>query len=134
MSWISRFRRAATSYVGMAAGFNRNVRLLLVASMLGGMAQGIFGVDFNLYILSLGMEPDTLGNILSAGPLAHALASIPIGFLSESFGFTKAFVGIYGLAGLWPAWPSPDRSWCSFPSSPPTLTTHAELTPLATAA
>ena len=85
MSWASRLRRAATSYVAMAAGFNRNVRLLLLASMLGGMAQGIFGVDFNLYILSLGMEPDTLGNILSAGPLAHALASIPIGFLSESF-------------------------------------------------
>jgi MFS family permease len=100
MSWASRFRRAATSYVAVAAGFNRNVRLLLLASMLGGMAQGIFGVDFNLYILSLGMEPDTLGNILSAGPLAHALASIPIGFLSENFGFSKAFVGIYGLAGL----------------------------------
>jgi MFS family permease len=80
--------------------FNRNVRLLLLATMLSGIAEGIFSVDFNLYILTLGIKPDALGTILSAGPYAHALASIPVGFLGELFGYRRAFLGIYGLAGL----------------------------------
>lgn len=100
MSLASRLRRGAVSYVGSVRGFNRNVRLLLIATALGGLAQGIFGVDFNLYVLSLGIQPDTLGGILSAGPIAHALASIPVGFLGELFGFRKAFAAIYGLGGI----------------------------------
>lgn len=100
MGLVSRLGRGVVSYLGEARQFKRNVRLLLLASVLSGVAQGIFNVDFNLYILSLGIEPDVLGGILSAGPLAHALASIPVGFLGESFGYRKAFVAIYGLAGL----------------------------------
>lgn len=100
MGLVSRLGRGLVSYFSEARQFKRNVRLLLLASLLSGVAQGIFNVDFNLYILSLGIKPDVLGGILSAGPLAHALASIPVGFLGEVFGYRKAFVAIYGLAGL----------------------------------
>jgi len=100
MGLVSRLSRGAISYLGEARNFNRNIRLLLFASVLSGIAQGIFTVDFNLYILSLGIEPDVLGGILSAGPFAHALASIPVGFLGELFGYRKVFAAIYGLAGL----------------------------------
>jgi len=100
MGLVSRLSRGAVSYLGEARKFSRNVRLLLLASVLSGIAQGIFTVDFNLYILSLGIKPDALGGILSAGPFAHALASIPVGFLGELFGYRKAFGAIYGLAGL----------------------------------
>ncbi len=97
---ISRYWRGAFSYLGAIRLLNRNVRLLLLATSLSSLAEGIFGVDLNLYVLSLGALPDALGNILSAGPFAHALASIPVGFLGELFGFRKTFFAIYLLAGL----------------------------------
>ncbi len=81
-------------------GFNRNVWLLYLASVLHGTSQGIISVIFNLYILSLGIGADVLGRILSAGPLAQAVGSIPTGFLAETIGFRKSFLLVYGVAGL----------------------------------
>ena len=81
-------------------GINRNCWLVFLAGSLGGLAQGVFAVDFNLYILELGITPDTLGGILSAAPFAQALASIPISMLAEVLGFKAAFVLIFGLSGL----------------------------------
>lgn len=97
---IARLRRGAVSYWQTARKLNRNIQLLLVATALGGIAQGIFSVDFNLYILSLGIDADALGSILSAGLLAHMLGSIPMGFLGEIFGYRAAFLAIYATAGI----------------------------------
>ncbi|MBN1261595.1 MAG: MFS transporter [Anaerolineae bacterium] len=97
---MRRVNRGIHDYYLQIRKFNRNIRLLLISSILGGLAQGIFSVDFNLYILSLGIEPDSLGRILSAGPFAHALASIPIGFIGELLGHRVAFTAIYGIAGI----------------------------------
>ncbi len=90
----------ARVYVAEVRKFNRNIRLLMLASMLSYLATGIFSVDFNLYILSLGIQPDRLGRILSAGPFAHMLAAIPIGFFAERLGFRRAFLAIYSITGI----------------------------------
>jgi len=87
-------------YFASIRQFNRNIRLLLIASIFGGIASGIIDINFNLYILSLGITPDSLGRILSAGPFAHVIASIPIGFLGEVLGYRTAFLIIYGVTGL----------------------------------
>jgi MFS family permease len=79
---------------------NRNVRLLFLGSSMNGVASGIFAVVFNLYILGLGLSPEVLGGILSAGPIAQALGSIPMGFLMERIGFKKIFIIIYGVTAL----------------------------------
>ncbi len=79
---------------------SQNARLLFMSTTLNGISQGIFIVVFNLYILNLGIPPDVLGAILSAGPFAQALGSIPIGFLMEKIGFKKVFLIIYGGAAL----------------------------------
>ncbi len=100
MGILYKIVQSITDYIQLIKSFNRNIHLLLLGSVLSGIAQGIISVDFNLYILSLGIEPDSLGRILSAGPFAHALASIPIGFLGELLGYRIAFIAIYGLAGL----------------------------------
>ncbi len=97
---IDKLKRAIVGYGREVRSFNRNIRLSLLATVLGGIAQGIFNVVFNLYILSMGITEDVLGGILSAGPFAHAVASIPIGFLSELVGYKEIFVGISALAGL----------------------------------
>lgn len=100
MGILHKVVQSTKDYIQLIKSFNRNIHLLLLGSVLSGIAQGIISVDFNLYILSVGIEPDSLGKILSAGPFAHALASIPIGFLGELLGYRIAFIAIYGIAGL----------------------------------
>jgi len=100
VGYVTRIGRGALSYVREAREFDRNIKLLLLATALSGLGQGIFGVDFNLYILSMGIQTDTLGRILSAGPFAHAVAAIPLGFLGEMVGYKSLFVAIYLIAGL----------------------------------
>jgi len=88
------------NYLRNLGDMNRNIKLLFTSTALNSMSQGIFLVVFNLYILNLGISPDILGWILSAGPYAQALGSIPIGFLMEIVGFKKVFLIIYLGAGL----------------------------------
>ena len=97
---VAKLKRAIVGYIAEVRNFNRNIKLSLLATVLGGVAQGIFNVVFNLYILSMGITENVLGGILSAGPFAHAIASIPIGFLSELVGYKEIFVGIYAVAGI----------------------------------
>ncbi len=89
-----------TQYLGRIQGLQRNVKLALLASVLGGMSYAAFGVVFNLYILSLGIEADVLGRIVGAGPLAEALAAIPSGFIAEQIGFRKSLLIIHAASGL----------------------------------
>jgi len=100
MQIVKRIQRWAASSFADVRLFSRNVKLMLLASTLTGIGYGIFSVDFNLYILSLGIDPGGLGQVLSAGPFAQMLAAIPIGFIAELIGFRKAFLVIYGLSGL----------------------------------
>jgi MFS family permease len=87
-------------YISNIKKFSKNVRLLMLAAMVSYMAFGIFGVNFNLYIISLGITPNSLGNILSAAPFASMLASIPLGFIAEKLGYRKVFLFIYLVSGV----------------------------------
>ena len=100
MPWFHNIVNGARVYIREVRKFHRNIRLLMLASMLAYLATGIFSVDFNLYILSLGIKADSLGKILSAGPFAHMLAAIPIGFFAERLGFRRAFLAIYSITGI----------------------------------
>jgi MFS family permease len=82
------------------ARLDRDIRLLFLATVLHGTAQGLLNVVFGLYILSMGIRADVLGGILSAGPLAQAAGSIPAGFLAETIGFRQSFLLVYGIAGV----------------------------------
>lgn len=93
-------RSSKSKYVNHIRKFSRNVRLLMLAAMLSYIAFGLFSVNFNLFIISLGITPDSLGNILSAAPFASMLASIPLGFIAEKFGYRKVFLFIYLVSGV----------------------------------
>ncbi|MDX9952633.1 MAG: MFS transporter [Anaerolineae bacterium] len=95
-----RLRQGLQETFASVQQFNHNIRLLLIASILGGIAGGIIDINFNLYVLSLGISPDSLGQILSAGPFAHVLSSIPIGFLGEVLGYRTAFLVIYAVTAF----------------------------------
>ena len=79
---------------------NRNIKLYLISILIFNLGLGAFQADFNLYILSMGMQPDFLGVILSLTPLVEALASIPLGFAAEKVGFKRTLVVIYIVLGL----------------------------------
>jgi MFS family permease len=100
MNIIRKLIISIKKYINNIKKFSRNVRLLLLAAMLGYLAFGIFSVNFNLYIISLGITPDSLGNILSAAPFAAMLASIPLGFITEKVGYRKVFLFIYLFSGM----------------------------------
>ncbi len=100
MEHITRLGQQVLASIRETREFDRNVKLLLLTTILNWVGQGIFLVAFNLYVLSMGIETAIPGRILSAGPLAHALASIPMGFLGEKIGHKSAFVAIYLIGGI----------------------------------
>lgn len=70
-------------YFRTIAGFNVNVKLILLRTLIMGLYLGIYGVIFNLYIIDLGYREDFLGLVLSVHLIASALASIPAGILCD---------------------------------------------------
>ncbi len=100
MNLLSRWFQGLRNYVGYFNRFNQNVRLLMLTSCLSGIGYGIFSVDFNLYILSLGFNPADLGRVLSMGPFAQILSAIPIGFVAEKMGYRRIYVAIFAIIGL----------------------------------
>ena len=93
------FRGLAESFQ-LIGQLNRECRLYFLGISLNSFTSGVFSVLFNLYILSLGISPEALGAILSAGPFAQVLGSIPVGFLMERIGYKKTILLVYGMAGV----------------------------------
>lgn len=100
MNSIISNRNQLNNYWEQLRGFSKNVKLLTISSMLFFLSMGIFGVNFNLYILSVGLQPSSLGNVLTATAFAIMIVSIPIGFLAEKLGFRTAFIFIFLLSGI----------------------------------
>ncbi len=70
-------------WVGYWNKFDKNVRLLLIASLLTQTGSGMFNVIYNLYVYSLGYTEILIGSIVSISSLATVLIVLPAGFLSD---------------------------------------------------
>jgi len=81
-------------------GFDRNINLYLLTSMMINLGFGVIEADFNLYILSMGMAPDFLGIILSLTPFAQAFAAIPLGYLAEKIGNKRSLILVNLVVGF----------------------------------
>lgn len=82
--------------------FNRQTKLFLVSTLLYGFSFSVWELFFNLYILSLGFNNDTLGLIRSATPLSALLLGLPLGLLSDRIGRrTSMILGLMvGFTGM----------------------------------
>ena len=82
--------------------FHRDARLILVTSLVAGAAISLWWIDFNLYLVALGMSPATIGLVSTLAALAGGLIAFPASALSDRFGRRSAFLGGLGasLAGL----------------------------------
>lgn len=90
---------------GLAGGAGR----LLVATALWGVAQGVQGVVFNLFLLAYGYDTPWLGFLAAASSLAGFAAAVPAGRLADRVGARTAVLwggagGALALAAsaLWP--------------------------------
>ncbi len=105
------------SYLAAIHLFSRDLRRLMLSNALHGFVFfGIYALLLNLYLLRLGYGPAYIGLTNAVGPLALAVASLPVGQLSRRIGsrnvliigyfFSAAFLTLLplgeGLPGPWP--------------------------------
>lgn len=76
-------------YIQNFRGFNRNIRLFLMANLLSQVGMGVFMVMYNLYIQALGYPESVNGQVIAMTSLATAIALIPAGLLSDRYGRKK---------------------------------------------
>ena len=86
----------------MRLNLTRPTKLFLLSTLLYGFSFSVWELFFNLYILSLGFNNDTLGLIRSATPLAALLLGLPLGLLSDRIGRrTSMIIGlVIGFTGM----------------------------------
>ncbi|MBU9722178.1 MULTISPECIES: MFS transporter [Bacillaceae] len=75
-------------------GYNKNVRLFLLSSILAHIGMGIFMIIYNYYIRELGYDDQMNGSVIAMQSIATALLLLPAGILSDRIGRKKViYVG-----------------------------------------
>lgn len=78
--------RALAHYIHSFTGFGRDARLFLLTTLAFGAAIGLYWIDFNLYLESIGIDPTTIGLLMAASQLAGVVVAFPAGALSNRIG------------------------------------------------
>jgi MFS family permease len=76
----------AARYFNNFTGFGRDARLFLLTTLAFGAAIGLYWIDFNLYLESIGIDPTTIGLLMAASQLAGVVVAFPAGALSNRIG------------------------------------------------
>jgi MFS family permease len=81
-------------YLSNVRSFSRNAKLYLVATTLQGLANGIWGVIFYLYLNlnQIGFQPNFIANMFTVGAIATGLTALPAGLLCERIGSKRALI------------------------------------------
>jgi MFS family permease len=81
-------------------GFERDARVFLLGTVFASGAIGLFWINFNLYLASLGIDAPTIGLIATIGALSSAAIALPASVLSDRLGRRVAMVIGSALAAL----------------------------------
>ena len=85
-------------YLSRVRAFTGNARLFLLSLLFFGVAMGISQLLFNFYVLSLGYNETTLGNLVTARSLTSLLMALPMGYLTDRIGGKNAIlIGYLGF-------------------------------------
>jgi hypothetical protein len=71
-------RSVISTYLSRVRAFTGNARLFLLSLLFFGVAMGISQLLFNFYVLSLGHNEATLGNLVTARSLTSLLVALPM--------------------------------------------------------
>ena len=75
--------------------FSHNANLYLIATILQGLAAGIWRVIFNLYLNVVGFQPDFISYMFTASTIAIGFMALPAGLFCEYIGTKKAlYIGL----------------------------------------
>ena len=88
------------TYLSRVRAFTGNARLFLLSLLFFGIAMGISQLLFNFYVLSLGYNEATLGNLVTARSLTSLIAALPMGYLTDRIGSKNAFLIGYLTYGI----------------------------------
>lgn len=88
------------TYLSRVKSFSPNARLFLGSVMISGVATGITQLLFNFFVLSLGYNEATLGNLVTARSATALVAALPMGYLTDRIGRKNAFLYGYLSYGL----------------------------------
>ena len=89
---------AITSYLNRLRGFSPNARLLLASSLISPLGYGLWGVVFNIYLLTIEVDGvplfgiDFIFTLVAVDWLVHGLAAFPGGLFSDRFGRRPTFL------------------------------------------
>ena len=89
---------AITAYLDRLRGFSPNARLLLARSLIAPLGFGIWGVVFNIYLLTIEVDGvplfgvDFIFTLVAVDWLVHGLAAFPGGLFSDRFGRRPTFL------------------------------------------
>src|SRR5256886_3616114 len=92
---VVRQARHGGEYLRRIQGFSRNARLLLIRTPFSGLSVSIWRLLFYLYLLAKGHDTLFVAQLASINWIAHGLAVIPAGILSDLFGRRRMFLGSY---------------------------------------
>jgi MFS family permease len=73
-------------YLSSVTSFERNVKLVLAGTMARGLAIGLLGTIFNLYLYSLGFSRPFIGIVNGVQALATLLVGLPLGYAADHWG------------------------------------------------
>jgi len=92
---VVRQARHGGEYLRRIQGFSRNARLLLIRTPFSGLSVSIWRLLFYLYLLAKGHDTLFVAQLASINWIAHGLAVIPAGILSDLFGRRRVFLVSY---------------------------------------
>lgn len=87
-------------YLASFRGFEPDARRFLFSALLAGAAISLYWIDFNLYLVALGIDAPTIGLIATVGSLAAAVVTFPASMLSDRIGRRWVLIGGLGLMTL----------------------------------
>jgi MFS family permease len=79
---VTALRRYARSFTG----FERDARIFLLTTLVYGVALSLWWVDFNLYLVALGLDPAFIGVAATASSAAGVVFAFPASILSDRIG------------------------------------------------
>ncbi len=79
---MTALRRYARSFTG----FERDARIFLLTTLVYGVALSLWWVDFNLYLVALGLDPAFIGVAATVSSAAGVVVAFPASILSDRIG------------------------------------------------
>jgi MFS family permease len=98
-------RRGLGRWIDTYRDFEPDAKRFLLMTLVAGAATSLWWIDFNLYLVSLGISAAGIGAIATVSSTAAALAAIPVSSLSDRIGRRLVLAGamatgIVAAAGL----------------------------------